>query len=106
MFFRKVGSQTVGNGLHIVGCSGANRNPKFRNSEIVRIGYLDGQQLILSDNFGQTQLPRNFLRKILVNLMLIVFLEKKTLAMSRLNIGNSTKYYIECVRYESHYTYC
>ena len=50
----------------------ANRSPKFRNSEIVRmpIWYLDGQMLILSDNFGQTQLPSNFSEK-LVNLMLI-----------------------------------
>ena len=49
-----------------VSVKGVNRNPKFRNSEIVRIPirYSDGQQLILSDNFGQTQLPSNlFLRK-------------------------------------------
>ena len=45
---------------------GANRNPKSRNSEIVRIPirYSDGQQQIFSDNFGQTQLPSNFFREI------------------------------------------
>ena len=34
---------------------GANRNSKFRNSEIVRmpIWYSDGQELIFSDNIGQ-----------------------------------------------------
>ena len=37
---------------------GAIRNPKFRDSEIVRlpIRYSDGQQLIWSDNFEQPQL--------------------------------------------------
>ena len=34
--------------------------------------YPDGQQLILPDNFGQTQVPNNYFIKKLVNLMLIV----------------------------------
>ena len=44
---------------------GANWNPKFRNFEIARIPirYWYGHQLILSDNFGQTQLPSNVLGK-------------------------------------------
>ena len=39
-----------------------NSNMPFRNSEIVwiPIRYSDGQQLILSDNFGQIQLTSNF----------------------------------------------
>ena len=43
---------------------GTNRNPNFRNSEIVRIPmrYSDGQQLLLSDKFGQTHL-RTFQKK-------------------------------------------
>ena len=38
-----------------VGGRCADRNPRFRNSEIVRkpIRYSDGRQLIFSDNFGQ-----------------------------------------------------
>ena len=52
-------------GTHGVATRGANRNPKFRNSEIVRIPiwYSHEQQLIFSDNFGQTQLPSNFFRE-------------------------------------------
>ena len=44
-----------------VTCRSVNRNPKFWNSEIARIPirYSDGQLLILLDNLGQTQLPRN-----------------------------------------------
>ena len=43
---------------------GVNRNPKFRNSEVVRIPIqcLDGQQSILSDNFGQAHLHSHLFR--------------------------------------------
>ena len=45
--------------------TGANQNPKFWNSELVRmpIRYSDGQQPIFSDKFGQPQLPNHFFRK-------------------------------------------
>ena len=44
------------------GNRGANSNPKFRNSEVVRIPirFLDGQKLTFFDNYGQTQHPETF----------------------------------------------
>ena len=73
---------------------GVIQNPKFRNSEIVRIPirYSDGHQVTFSDNLGQAQLQSNFFRK-LVNLMLIVFFkstyEVKTQYTKHLNNINA-----------------
>ena len=68
-----------------MGIRGASRNPKFWNSDIVRIPiqYSDGQHPVLSDNFGQSQSHSIFFsEKKLGNQCWLPF-ENKTL-MSRL----------------------
>ena len=59
---------------------GANRNPEFRNSEtVIPNRYSDGQQLILSDNFGQTPVAdETFIRKKTGKLNVDCHLKKNT----------------------------